>query len=114
MKRLATFIAMVLVAGTFVWAHGNNDHVSGVVTAISAESITVQTTDKAEKKLVLNSKTTFEKAGKPAGVSDLQVGDRVVIEVPKKTTEARLIRVGTAPKPAVAKKATAAVAKKAS
>ena len=104
MKRLAAIVAMVLIAGTLAWAHDNNDHVRGVVTAISAESVTVQTPDKAQKTLVLNSKTTFEKSGKPALVGDLKVGDRVVIDVPKKTNEARLIKVGVAEKPVVAKK----------
>lgn len=104
MKRFVTLVALVFSAGTLVWAHGDNDHVQGFVTAISAESITVQTTDKAQKTFVLNSKTTFEKSGKPILVGDLKVGDRVVIDVPKKTNEARLIKVGVAAKPVVAKK----------
>lgn len=97
MKRLATIIVSFAVAGTFVLAHGGNDHIRGVVTTISAESVTVQTTDKAKatKTLTLTAKTTFEQGGKPAHLSDLKVGDRVVIDVPEKTSEALLIRFGT-------------------
>ena len=101
MTRLATAIALVIVPGvlafgTVAFAHGNNDHVRGVVTQISAQSITVQLANKTSKTLTLSAKTTFERAGKPATMSDLKVGDRVVIDVPKNTNEAVEVQIGTA------------------
>jgi hypothetical protein len=104
MKRLITLVGwLALVAGTVVFAHGGNDHVRGVVTKISAQSITVQTADKAMKTLALSDKTTLKQAGKAAQLSDLHVGDRVVIDVPEKTTTALLIQIGAAPKTAAHK-----------
>lgn len=103
MTRLALLVASFLVAGTLAFAHGDNDHIRGVVTQISATSVTVQTPDKATKTLTLTNKTTFEKSGKPSQLSDLKVGERVIVEVPKKSTEVSLIRFGAAPKKAAKK-----------
>jgi len=100
MKRLITLIVTVGLAGTIALAHGGNQHVRGVVTQISAQSITVQTADKATKTLALTDKTTFQRAGKSAHLDDVKVGDRVVIDVPQKTNNALLIQIGMAAKPA--------------
>lgn len=97
MKRLATAVAVLLAFGTTAFAHGTNDHVRGVVTQISAQSITLQLANKTSKTLVLNTKTTFERSGKPAKMGDVKVGDRVVIDVPKNTNEALEVQIGTAP-----------------
>jgi hypothetical protein len=99
MKRLAVLILFIsfVCAGTAVLAHGNNDHVRGVVTQISTASVTVQVSDQTTKTLTLNDKTTFEKSGQAAHASDLKVGDRVVIDVPKGTSEALLIKFGAPP-----------------
>ena len=103
MKRLITLSASILFAGTVAFAHGGNEHVRGVVTQISAQSITVQTAAKKTKTLTLSDKTTFKKAGKVAQLSDLKIGDRVVIDVPEKTTNALLIQIGAAAKTAAHK-----------
>ncbi len=100
MKRLITLIVSVVLAGTIAFAHGDNVHVRGVVTQVSAQSITVQTADKATKTLTLTDKTTFQRSGKAAHLDDVKVGDRVVIDVPVKTTNALLIQIGATAKPA--------------
>jgi hypothetical protein len=100
MKRLLTLAASIVFAGTVVFAHGGNEHVRGVVTSLSAQSVTVQATDKSTKTLMLTDKTAFKRAGKPAQLSDLKVGDRVVIDVPDKKTNALLIQIGAASKAA--------------
>ena len=97
MTRLATALAVLLVFGAHAFAHGNNEHVRGVVTQISAQSITVQLANKTTKTLALNAKTTFARAGKAAAIGDVKVGDRVVIDVPKNSTEALEVQIGTAP-----------------
>ena len=99
MKRIAalTLLFAFVAAGTALLAHGNNDHVRGVVTQISAGSVTVQVSGQTTKTLTLNDKTTFEKSGQAAQASELRVGDRVVIDVPKGTTEALLIKFGAPP-----------------
>jgi hypothetical protein len=91
------------IAGTVAFAHGGNEHVRGVVTKVSAQSVTVQTTGTATKTLTLTDKTTLKQAGKAAQLSDLHVGDRVVIDVLAKTTTALLIQIGAAPKTAAHK-----------
>ena len=102
--RNATLIASLIVFSTVVSAHGGNDHIRGVVTNISAQSVTVQIDNKATKTLTLTAKTTFQLGGKTAHLADLKVGDRVVIDVPEKTTQALLIQIGAAPKAPAGKK----------
>jgi ribosomal protein S1 len=109
---MATVLTL-LAAGAIGLAHGDNDHVRGTVTQISPQGITIQTTAKATKVLELNDKTTFQKSGQKATVADLKVGDRVVVDVPKKTNEARVVQFGAAPKaPAAAAHEHAGAAKK--
>jgi hypothetical protein len=99
MKHLtitAVALALGLASGAPAFAHGSNAHVRGVVTQVSAQSITVQLADKTAKTLTINTKTTFERAGKPAAMTDLKVGDRVVIDVPKNSNEALEIQIGAA------------------
>ena len=112
MRLMATVLAF-LAAGAIALAHGDNDHVRGTVTQISPQGITIQTTAKAVRTLTLNDKTTFEKAGQKASLTDLKVGDRVVVDVPKKTNEALVVQFGAAPKaPAGAAHEHAAATKK--
>jgi hypothetical protein len=103
MKRLLALAAPIVLAATFAFAHGGNEHVRGIVTQISAQSITVQTADKASKMLAVTAKTTVQRSGKTAHLADVKVGDRVVIDVPEKTTDALLIQIG-APTKATAHK----------
>jgi len=100
MNRLITLVVSVILAGTIAFAHGGNEHVRGVVTQVSPQSITVQTADKTTKMLTLTDKTTFKRSGKAVHLDDVKVGDRVVIDVPEKTTNALLIQIGAVPKAA--------------
>jgi hypothetical protein len=112
MKRLSIIIASLVVSGALVFAHEGNEHVRGVVTGVSAQSITVQTTDKRMTTLKVTAKTTFQLNGKVAHLTDLKVGDRVVVDVPEKTSDALLVQIGTAAEAAqTAAKAAAAVNK---
>ncbi|MFY9530485.1 MAG: DUF5666 domain-containing protein [Candidatus Acidiferrales bacterium] len=81
MKR---FLLLNLLLWGFVGltlAHGNEQHVMGTVTAISADSITVQTAAKEPKTTTVSvvASTKFLKSGAEASLKDLKVGDRVVI-----------------------------------
>ena len=98
MKQLLSVVAVVLALGAGVLAHNGNDHVRGTVTAVSAQSVTVQLADKTSKTLSISAKTEFDNAGKPGHLADLKVGDRVVIDVPEHGTSALLIKVGAAKK----------------
>ena len=92
----AVVLALLLASGAPAFAHGANAHVRGVVTQVSAQSITVQLADKTTKTLTVNAKTTFERAGKAAAMTDVKVGDRVVIDVPKNSSEALEVQIGAA------------------
>jgi hypothetical protein len=96
MNRLLALAAAFMLIGTLTYAHGGFDHVRGVVTQVSAQSITVKTTEAATKTLTIDDKTTVKKSGKAAVVADIKAGDRVVIDVPEKKTNAVLIQIGTA------------------
>src|SRR5437870_4953456 len=76
MSRLSMLITSIALSGAMVFAHEGNEHVRGVVTQVSPQSITVQTTDKKTRTLTLTTKTTFQQAGKAARLADLKVGDR--------------------------------------
>jgi hypothetical protein len=97
MKRLITLVLSFVAIGAALSAHEGNEHVRGVVTQISAQSVTVQTAPKVTKTLTLSDKTTFKQAGKVVHLADIKVGDRVVIDVPEHTTQALLIQIGAAP-----------------
>ena len=99
------FVTALFVAGPL--AHGNNDHVRGVVTEVSAESVTVQLQDQTTSTLKVTAQTTVEKSGKAVQLTDLKVGERVVVDVPKGTKEARLIRFGPPPAKTAATATTA-------
>ncbi len=98
MKQLLSVIALVLAISAGAVAHEGNEHVRGVVTAVSAQSVTVELANKKTKTLTINDKTTFETAGKAAHLADVKVGDRVVIDVPEHGSNALLIKVGTGKK----------------
>jgi preprotein translocase subunit SecF len=97
MRRLAIAILAVAAAGSVAFAHNGNDHVRGVVTAVSPTSITVQTTAKTTRVLTVTPKTTFQQNAKSAHLADLKVGDRVVVDVPEKTNNAVEVQIGAAP-----------------
>jgi ribosomal protein S1 len=95
MKTIAA-LAAALTMGAVLYAHGGNDHVRGIVTQISPQSIVVQTTGKTTRTLTVTEKTTFKRGTKEAHLTDLKVGDRVVVDVPEKKNDALLVQIGVA------------------
>ena len=98
MKRLVPFAVAFALISAVAFGHGTNDHVRGVVTDVSATSVTVETATApvARTTLKLTPKTTYQMQGKRAHLADLKVGQRVVIDVPQKTSDALLIQIGVA------------------
>ena len=97
MKRIALLVVAILTLSVAAFAHGGNEHVRGVVTEVTAKSITVQV-GKATQTLTLSEKTVYKQAGKAARFADLKVGDRVVIDVPEHSKEAAEIQIAAAKK----------------
>jgi hypothetical protein len=84
MKRRALIAALlVLSVSTLARAHGGMIHVMGTVTALTGNSVSVQTQDKKTIEVALTQETTYQKGSKPATLKDLKVGDRVVIHAVK-------------------------------
>jgi Rad3-related DNA helicase len=94
MKRFTALVVALVMVSAVLSAHGDYDHIRGVVTRLDASSMSVETSAKTAKTVTLGGKTTFEKSGKPATLADLKVGDRVLVEVHKGTLQAGIVRFG--------------------
>ncbi len=108
--RFAAFLAVILSLAVLCgasFAHGDLKHVSGTVEKITAGSIVVKTADgkSVEVKIVASTVYVLHIAGqpgapsdtsqdKPASLTDLAVGDRVLIHAKPKgdTLEAAEVR----------------------
>jgi ribosomal protein S1 len=100
MKRaVLSFVAAFVLAGASVFAHGNAEHVRGTVVTISATTITVQVTPKLTRTVTVNPKTMVMKGDAHLTLKDVKVGDRVVVDVDKKTSVATELKLATAPAP---------------
>lgn len=78
--RILSFIGIIALMATIAFAHGDKKHVMGTLEKINADSVVVKQADgkSVEVKLVANT-MYVTRDGKAAKVSDLAVGDRVVI-----------------------------------
>lgn len=87
LKLIALFAMFALVAALSA-AHGDKKHVIGTLEKVNADSVVVKTTDGKSVEVRLAPATIYvSKAGKeekPAQVSDLAVGERVVIHATPK------------------------------
>jgi hypothetical protein len=102
MRSLALLALLVLIAGA-AFAHGDKKHVIGTVERLGADAVTVKTAGgSVEVKLVASTMYVAvgtDKVAKPAKLTDLHVGDRVVIHAtpkPDNTLEAAEVRFSTA------------------
>ncbi|HYL64698.1 MAG TPA: hypothetical protein VE077_18955 [Candidatus Methylomirabilis sp.] len=102
LRSLSLVVALALTSGIAL-AHGNQKHVVGTVEKVSADAVTVKTPDGKSVEVKLVAATTYvvvgtDKVAKPAKLSDLHVGDRVVIHATPKgeTLEAAEVRFSAA------------------
>src|SRR5271169_6353901 len=121
--RLFSLALLCTLAAGMGFAHGNKVHVSGTVEKISADSVVVKTRDGKSVEVKLTASTVclshvMDKTAKPADLnedkpaklSDVAVGDLVVIHATPKENilEADEVKFSV---PSAAKPATAAPAK---
>jgi hypothetical protein len=108
LRSVALFLSVALIAGAAL-AHGDKKHVIGTVEKASADSVTVKIADGTSVEVRLVAATTYVlrsgNVDKPAKVSDLVVGDRVVIHATPKgdTLEAAEVRFSVPIPPAASK-----------
>lgn len=96
--KLCTLFAIAALVASIALAHGDKKHVAGTLQKINADSVVVKTaTGKAVEVKLVASTMFVSHAGnedKPAKLSDLAVGDRVVIHATPKgeTLEANEVK----------------------
>jgi len=88
--RSFILIACISLITAAAFAHGDEQHVIGTVATVTKDSITVKTTANTLVTVVVVPQTTFSKNKSAAKLSDLNVGDRVVIHA-KEATEGKLV-----------------------
>ena len=82
-SRVVVFSLLISLFAVSVHAHGNMQHVVGTVIQVSSDSITVKTTASAVVTVSVGPSTEFTRGDSPAKITDLKVGDRVVIHAMK-------------------------------
>jgi hypothetical protein len=64
-------------------AHGGEEHLTGTVKALSADTLTIETTKHETLAIGLNAKTKALKDKGKGDLKDLKAGDRVVVHAEK-------------------------------
>jgi hypothetical protein len=80
MNRLRNLAITLTLLSLGAFAHDGAHGMKGTVTAVNADTITVESVDKKSETIHFDAKTAFIKSGAAATVKDLKVGDRVIIE----------------------------------
>ena len=88
--RVLILIVCVSLISVAALAHGGEEHVIGVVSKVTAEAITVKTTAGKMVTVSVAPESKFIKSKVAAKISDLNVGDRVVIHA-KELEEGKLV-----------------------
>lgn len=93
--RRVVLLALILTP-MIAFAHGGLEHVRGTIAKVSDQSVTVTTTAGKTVEVLLDTETTYARAGKPIQKSDLKAGDRVVIHAAEKgaTLTAHTVEAG--------------------
>jgi len=105
MNQNHTFTKLALcfaLCATLVLAHGGLEHVMGIITKISASSVTVTTPAAKTVEVMIDAETTFARGSQAIQRTDLKVGDRVVIHAEKSGDKltAHTVEIGTSAKTA--------------
>jgi hypothetical protein len=78
--RIISLLALVMLMASVAIAHGDKRHVMGTLEKINADSVVVKQADGKSVEVKLVSATMYvTRDGKAAKLSDLAIGDRVVI-----------------------------------
>lgn len=88
--RVLILLACISFISAVVLAHGGEEHVIGTVAKVDQNSITVKTATNKMVTVAVAPETKFTKAKAPSQLSELTVGDRVVIHA-KEPTEGKLV-----------------------
>lgn len=95
-RTVLAIITAVVLAGGVARAHGDAEHVRGTVVTISDSAITVQVSPKETRTIPINAKTMVMKGEAHLSLKDVKVGDRVVLDVDKKSSMATELTLASA------------------
>lgn len=103
-RKIILLVFASLFATSLLFAHGNEKHVMGTVKAIGAGAITVETTDHQAQTVQITSETKFVRSGNPSSISEIKVGDRVVIHAKPSGDKLNATEVKSGTQPSAASK----------
>jgi len=93
-RTVLAVLAAVLMTSALAFAHGDAEHVRGTVTSVTDTQIVVLTTTKQTRTIPITDKTMIMKGEAHLAAKDIKAGDRVVVDVDKKSKMATEIKVG--------------------
>lgn len=79
MRELSLSLLLILVSNSLL-AHGGKTHIMGTVTAVDARHVEVKTKEGKTVSILLNNDTKYHQGTAAAAFSDIQVGQRVVVD----------------------------------
>jgi hypothetical protein len=83
--KLTVVLTLLVILVSAAFAHGDKKHVIGTLEKVNADSLVVKTADGKSVGVNLGPSTVYvTKDGKPARLTDLAVGERVVIHATPK------------------------------
>ena len=80
MQKSIRILAVVLALTLVAMAHGKPQRFLGVVKTLTPKQLVMTTTTGDSRTFEIGPHTKFLKSAQPAKVSDLKVGDRIVVE----------------------------------
>jgi hypothetical protein len=105
MKTKLSALLSILFTATLLLAHGDFQHVMGVITKITPATISVETSSEETVEVAISPDTKFLRGDNPVESRELKLGDRVVIHA-KKASDGKLtahtVQIGAAKPAAVA------------
>ena len=95
-RRLGSALSLILIVISALvpaYAHGGFDHIQGNVAKVANNVLTVKTT-RGEVDIKVDNQTELTVRGQKAQLADLQVGARVIADLPKGSKTAHSVKIG--------------------
>ena len=97
MRRvLLSVLTALLCVARVALAQGDPEHLRGTVTSVAGTTITIRTTENQTRTITIDAKTMIMRGNGHLTIKDVKVGDRVVLDVDRKTSVATGVELGTA------------------
>jgi hypothetical protein len=78
-RRMVGSLAALLLCAGFIFAQSSPAHLTGAVTAVKPDAVTIKTQDGKSEMVMLEKTTKYMMHEKPAKSTDLKVGDSIMI-----------------------------------